>query len=72
MFALRSLGDQVAAGLNAILSFFVITGASGALLVAMGWGASALVWASGLGMLAAAALNGSRFWRVSSPARPRN
>ena len=72
MFALRSLGDQVAAGLNAILSFFIITGASGALLVAMGWGASALVWASGLGMLAAAALNGGRFWRVSSPAHPRN
>jgi MATE family multidrug resistance protein len=69
MFALRSLGDQVAAGLNAILSFFLITGGSGALLVAMGWGASALVWASGLGMLAAAALNGSRFWLVSSPQR---
>lgn len=69
MFALRSLGDQVAAGLNAVMSFFLITGGSGALLVAMGWGAQALVWASGLGMLAAAALNGGRFWQISSPLR---
>lgn len=72
MFALRSLGDQVAAGVNAVLAFFVVTGGLGLYLVAQGWGANALVWASGLGMLAAAALNGGRFWQVSSRLRPKS
>lgn len=66
MFALRSLGDQVAAGVNAVLAFFVVTGGLGLFLAARGWGASALVWASGLGMLVAALLNGGRFGQISS------
>lgn len=72
MFALRSLGDQVAAGVNAVLAFFLVTGGLGALLVAQGMGPYGLVWASGIGMFAAAALNGGRFWLISSEARLRS
>ncbi len=61
MFALRSLGDQVAAGFNGILAFFLVTGGLGWWLVQSGAGAFALVWASGAGMVAAALLNGGRF-----------
>lgn len=64
VYALRSLGDQVAAGVNGIAAFFVVTGGLGWWLVAAGWGAMALVWASGIGMVAAAALNGARFWWI--------
>lgn len=67
MFALRSIGDQVAAGINGIIAFFLVTGGVGWLLVAGGAGPYALVWGSGLGMLAAAILNGTRFWLVSAP-----
>jgi MATE family multidrug resistance protein len=65
VYALRSLGDQVAAGLNSILAFFVITGGAGLLLVHLGHGAIGLAYASGVGMLAAALLHGLRLWRVS-------
>lgn len=65
VYALRSLGDQVAAGVNGILAYFVVTGGLGWLLVARGFGPMALVWASGLGMVAAALLHGARFWWVS-------
>lgn len=72
MFALRSIGDQVAAGLNGIFAFFVVTGGLGWWLVQQGYGPYALVWGSGLGMMAAALLNSGRFFwlaqrRVSSP-----
>ncbi len=72
MFALRSIGDQIAAGLNGIFAFFVVTGGLGWWLVQQGYGPYALVWGSGLGMMAAALLNSGRFFwlarrRVSSP-----
>ena len=64
MFALRSIGDQVAAGFNGIFAFFGVTGGLGWGLVQLGHGPYALVWGSGLGMLAAALLNSSRFFWV--------
>jgi multidrug resistance protein, MATE family len=54
--ALRSLGEQVWAGINGIIGFFLVTGGLGWLLVARGWGADGLAWAAGLGMLACATL----------------
>ncbi len=65
-FALRSLGDQVAAGVNNILAFFVVTGVGGWWLVRHGWATDGLVIASGAGMVAAAILNGARFWWISA------
>lgn len=63
VYALRSLGDQVVAGINGILAFFVLTGAVGLWTVHAGWGAMGLVAASAAGMVAAALLNGGRlFW----------
>ena len=68
MYALRSLGDQVAAGVNSILAYFIVSGGLGWWLVHQGMGPMALVWASGLGMVAAAVLHGGRFalmgWRL--------
>lgn len=64
VYALRSLGDQVATGVNSILAFFVVTGGLGWWLVHHGVGPMALVWASGLGMVAAAVLHGGRLWWV--------
>jgi MATE family multidrug resistance protein len=60
LYALRSLGDQVAAGLNGIVGFFVVTGGLGWLLVSSGGGAFSLVWAAGIGMLVTATLQGTR------------
>ncbi len=65
-FALRSLGDQVAAGVNNILAFFLVTGVGGWWLVSNGWGTDGLVYASGLGMVASALLNGGRFVWISA------
>jgi MATE family multidrug resistance protein len=65
VYALRSLGDQVAAGVNSILAYFVVTGGAGLWLVHHDWGALGLVYASGAGMVAAAALHGGRFAWVS-------
>ncbi|PKP94008.1 MAG: MATE family efflux transporter [Alphaproteobacteria bacterium HGW-Alphaproteobacteria-16] len=65
VYALRSLGDQVVAGLNGIAAFFVLTGAFGLWAVHNGWGAMGLVWASGAGMVAAALLNGTRLWVIT-------
>jgi MATE family multidrug resistance protein len=70
--ALRSLGDQVWAGVNGIIGFFLITGGSGILLVRNGWGPEGLALAAGIGMLATAALQFGRFWyvlRVRKPGR---
>ena len=65
-YALRSLGDQVAAGLNNIAAFFLVTGVGGWWMMRSGWGTDGLVYASGFGMLVAALLNGGRFWMVSA------
>ena len=69
VYALRSLGDQVVAGVNSILAYFVVTGGVGWWLVHHDGGALALAWASGIGMLAAALLHGGRFAQVSSRLR---
>lgn len=70
--ALRSLGRQVAAGVNSILAFFVVTGGAGWLLVRSGVGPIGLVYASGIGMVAAAVLHGAWFAGVSARLRPRS
>jgi MATE family multidrug resistance protein len=62
--ALRSLGEQVWAGVNGIIGFFLITGGSGILLVRNGWGAEGLALAAGIGMFATAALQFGRCWYV--------
>lgn len=69
VYALRSLGDQVAAGINSILAFFVVTGGLGWWLVHVGAGAGGLAIASGVGMLAATILHGSRFVVISRRVR---
>jgi MATE family multidrug resistance protein len=58
--ALRSLGEQVWAGINGIIGFFVVTGGLGWLLVERGWGADGLAYAAGAGMLACALLQFGR------------
>ena len=58
--ALRSLGEQVWAGVNGIVGFFIVTGGLGWLLVNRGWGADGLAYAAGIGMLACAALQFGR------------
>lgn len=60
VYTLRALGDQVMAGVNSILAFFVVTGGAGWLLVHAGLGPLALAWASGVGMLVATLLHGTR------------
>ncbi len=72
VYALRSLGDQVIAGVNGILAFFVITGGLGVLLAQGGYGPMGLVLASGLGMVAAALLHGLRLAWVSRRFRSRS
>jgi len=72
VYALRSLGDQVAAGINGTLAFFVITGGAGLWLVSSGMGSIGLVLASGIGMVTAALLNGSRFVWISRRSRLRS
>jgi MATE family multidrug resistance protein len=57
VYALRSLGDQVVAGVNSIIAYFIVTGGLGLWLVNSGWGAMGLVLASGIGMVAAASLS---------------
>jgi multidrug resistance protein, MATE family len=72
VYALRSLGDQIAAGVNGIIAFFAITGGLGIVLVGWGLGAQALVLASGIGMAAAALLNGGRLVLVTRRFRSRS
>jgi MATE family multidrug resistance protein len=62
--ALRSLGEQVWAGVNGVFGFFLTTGGLGLLFVHTGWGAAGLALAAGLGMLASALLQFGRFWWV--------
>jgi multidrug resistance protein, MATE family len=59
--SLRSMNEQVWAGVNGIIGFFLVTGGSGWLLVRAGWGADGLAWAAAFGMLATAALQFGRF-----------
>ncbi len=59
--ALRSLGEQVWAGVNGIVGFFLVTGGLGWLLVAKGAGPNGLAEAAGAGMLVAALLQFARF-----------
>jgi MATE family multidrug resistance protein len=63
-YALRSLGDQVAAGVNAIIAFFFLTVGFGWWFIRMGQGPLALVWAVGIGMFACALLQVGRLWWV--------
>ncbi|WP_431469389.1 MATE family efflux transporter [Sphingosinithalassobacter sp. LHW66-3] len=65
VYALRSLGDQVVAGLLGIVSYFLVTGGLGIALVHAGWGARALVLASAAGMVTAALLYGARLAWIS-------
>ncbi|HYJ52010.1 MAG TPA: MATE family efflux transporter [Allosphingosinicella sp.] len=58
--ALRSLGEQVWAGINGMIGFFVVTGGLGWLLVERGWGPDGLAYAAGAGMLACASLQFGR------------
>ncbi len=72
VYALRSLGDQVVAGVNSVIAFFLVTGGAGWWLLHHGAGPIGLVYASGLGMVAATVLHGMRFWMVSVALRRRN
>jgi MATE family multidrug resistance protein len=64
--ALRSLGDQVMAGVNGIIAFFLILSLAGWAAYSYGWGSAGLASAAALGMVAAMLLQGGRFWLVSS------
>ena len=59
-YALRSLGEQVWAGVNGIIAFFCVTGGLGWWLIRSGWGAQGLVYAAGAGMVVCAALQFAR------------
>ncbi|HEV2747153.1 MAG TPA: MATE family efflux transporter [Allosphingosinicella sp.] len=59
-YALRSLGEQVWAGVNGIIAFFLVTGGLGWWLVRRGWGADGLIYAAGAGMMLCAALQFAR------------
>lgn len=72
VYALRSLGDQVVAGFNGIVAFFLLTGGIGLWTVHAGWGAKGLVAASAAGMVAAALLNGGRLWWITRRLRPKS
>lgn len=63
--SLRSMNEQVWAGVNGVLGFFVVTGGLGWLLVREGWGAEGLAWAAGAGMTVTCALQFGRFVRVA-------
>lgn len=71
-YALRAVGDQVAAGIAGIIAFFVVTGGLGWLLVRGGGGPMGLVYAAAAGMAVAAVLQGGRMAVISSRMRPRS
>ncbi|HWL47624.1 MAG TPA: MATE family efflux transporter [Sphingomonadaceae bacterium] len=68
VYALRSLGEQVWAGINGVIAFFLVTSGLGWYLVRSGEGAEALIHAIIAGMVCAALLQSGRLWLVS--ARP--
>ncbi len=76
VYALRSLDDQVAAGVNGIIAYLVVTGGLGWLLSAAGAGPMSLMIAAGAGMVAAASLQLGRLFvvvrRITRPTRPRS
>src|SRR3546814_3696618 len=73
LYALRSVGDQVAAGINGIIGFFIVTGGLGWLLVRkLEIGPMALVYASAAGMVVAAVLQFGRLLLVSARIRSRS
>lgn len=65
VYALRSLGDQVMAGINGIIAFFLTTGGVGWWLVERGVGPFALVYAAAAGMVVAALLQTARMLVIS-------
>ena len=72
--ALRSLGEQVWAGLNGIVGFFFVTGGLGWWLVRGGWGPDGLAYAAGVGMLVCGLLQLGRVvwvlrWRSAAGVR---
>ena len=68
--ALRSLGEQVWAGINGIVGFFLVTGGLGWWLVRSGWGPDGLAYAAGIGMLVSGALQFARLaWVLRKPGR---
>ena len=69
--ALRSLGDQVWAGINGIIGFFLVTGGLGWLLVRQGWGPVGLAFAAGAGMLVCGLLQFGRLAWVLKVRRDR-
>ena len=70
VYALRSMGDQVVAGINGIIAFFIVTGGLSYWLVMMlGQGPFSLIFAAAAGMVTAAVLQGGRFVQISR--RPR-
>lgn len=73
VYTLRSLGRQVAAGVNGIAAFFIVTGGLGWLLVRH-WaiGPMGLVYASAAGMVVAATLQAAWLVLVSSRLRSRS
>ena len=73
VYALRSIGDQVAAGINGVIAFFLVTGGLAIWLVVLrGEGPNALVVAAAAGMVAALLLQGGRFYLVSRAGRPKS
>lgn len=65
VYALRSMGDQVVAGVNGVIAFFLVTGVSGWWMVREGVGPAALAYASVAGMVVAALLQGGRLWWIA-------
>jgi MATE family multidrug resistance protein len=59
-YALRSLGEQVWAGINGVIAFFFVTGGLGWWLVRTGWGPEGLVYAAAAGMVLCAMLQLAR------------
>src|SRR3546814_17971561 len=73
LYALRSVGDQFAAGINGIIGFFIVTGGLGWLLVRqLEIGPMALVYASAAGMVVAAVQSFGGFLSVSARRRSRS
>lgn len=68
--ALRSLGEQVWAGLNGIVGFFIVTGGLGWWMVRSGWGPDGLAYAAGIGMLVCGSLQFGRLaWVLKGSTR---
>jgi MATE family multidrug resistance protein len=69
---MRSMGDQVAAGINSIIGFFLVTGVGGWWLVQQGVGPMALIWASGAGMVTVMVLQSGRLIQLMGRLRRQN